>query len=75
MKPKRTATVSKKLSDDTLKNNARWNFFVEQCQIAWDDLSEEAKDFYCAMGNTQSKAEDINKAIDKAIIAVEKDSK
>ena len=59
------------LSNDTLKNSARWTFFIEQCQIAWDDLSEEAKDFYCAMGDVQSKSEDINDAIDKAIIAEE----
>jgi hypothetical protein len=62
----KTAVVSKKVSDSQLKNSDRWNFFLSQCAVEWDNLTDHSKDFFAVMGNTQSSEEDINKAIDLA---------
>lgn len=64
--PRKSATVSKKVSDTQLLNSQRWEAFVINCQIPWDDLDDNWKDFYASMGNTESSAEDINNAIDLA---------
>lgn len=61
------AVVSKKVSDEALKNNERWTFFLSQCSIEWDKLTDNSKDFFMVMGNTGSSAEDINNAIDLAM--------
>jgi hypothetical protein len=71
MKPKRTATVSKKLSDDTLKNNARWTWLLENYSKKWDDLSEEGRKFFEVLDICVNHAV-INDAIDKALTAEEK---
>jgi len=63
--PKRTV-VSKKVSDDDKLNSARWLFFLSQCSIDWESLSEESRDFFASMGNTESSEEDINNAVDLA---------
>lgn len=64
--PKKKAVVSRKVSDEQLKNSERWTFFLSQCAIEWDNLTDNSKDFFAVMGNTQSSEEDINKAIDLA---------
>lgn len=61
------AIVSKKVSDVQLKNHERWEFFLSQCAISWDSLSEESRDFFASMGSTESSAEDINNAVDLAM--------
>jgi hypothetical protein len=60
------AVVSKKVSNDALKNNERWTFFLSQCKVEWDNLSDNSKDFFMVMGNTESSEEDINNAMDLA---------
>lgn len=60
------AIVSKKVSDDALKNSERWTFFLSQCAIEWDSLSEESRDFFAVMGSTESSEDDINNAMDLA---------
>lgn len=63
----KTAVVSKKVSDTQLLNSQRWEAFVINCQIPWDDLSEPWKDFYETMAPNGASSEDIVKAIDAAI--------
>ena len=60
------AIVSKKVGDDALKNSERWTFFLSQCAIEWDNLTDHSKDFFAVMGDTQSSEDDINGAIDLA---------
>lgn len=60
------AIVSKKVGDDALKNSERWNFFLSQCAVEWDFLSEESRDFFAVMGSTESSEDDINNAMDLA---------
>lgn len=64
--PKKKAVVSRKVSDEQLKNSERWTFFLSQCEIEWDSLTDNSKDFFMVMGNTQSSEDDINSAIDLA---------
>lgn len=66
MKTPKRAVVSKKVSDDEKLNSARWVFFLSQCAIDWDSLSEESRDFFASMGSTESSEEDINTAVDLA---------
>jgi hypothetical protein len=64
---KKTAIVSKKVSDIQLKNHERWEAFVANCLIPWEDLNDSWKDFYCEMGNTESSEIHITKAIGVAM--------
>jgi hypothetical protein len=65
VKTKRIA-VSKRPSAEQIKNSERWLFFLSQCAIDWESLSEESRDFFASMGSTESSEEDINNAIDLA---------
>ena len=60
------AIVSKKVSDDALKNSERWTFFLSQCAVEWDNLTDNSKDFFMVMGSTDSSEDDINNAMDLA---------
>lgn len=66
MKTPRKAVVSKRVSEDEKINSLRWTFFLSQCKIEWDELTETSKDFFAVMGNTQSSEDDINNAMDLA---------
>lgn len=68
--PRKSATVSKKVTDAQLKNSERWTFFLSQCKVEWDNLSDNSKDFFAVMGSTESSEEDINNAIDLAMKGV-----
>lgn len=65
--PKKKAVVSRKVSDEQLKNSERWSFFLSQCAIDWESLSEESRDFFASMGSTESCGKDINNAVDLAM--------
>lgn len=60
------AVVSRKVSDIQLQNSERWTFFLSQCAIEWDSLTDNSKDFFMIMGDTQSSDDDINNAMDLA---------
>ena len=62
----KTAVVSKKVSDIQLKNSERWTFFLSQCAIEWDSLTDNSKDFFMVMGDVESSEDDINNAMDLA---------
>lgn len=66
MKTPRKAVVSKRVSEDEKINSARWTFFLSQCAIEWDNLTDHSKDFFAVMGSTESSEEDINNAVDLA---------
>lgn len=66
MKIPKKAVVSKRISDEEKLNAARWTFFLSQCSIEWDSLTDNSKDFFAVMGNTESSEEDINNAVDLA---------
>lgn len=66
MKVPKKAVVSKRVSDEEKLNSLRWNFFLSQCKVEWDNLSDNSKDFFAVMGNTDSSEEDINNAMDLA---------
>ena len=66
VKTKRIA-VSKRPSAEQIKNHERWEAFVKNCLIPWDDLNDLWKDFYSEMGNTESSEILITKAIDVAM--------
>lgn len=66
MKTPKRAVVSKKVSDDEKLNSLRWTFFLSQCAIEWDNLTDNSKDFFMIMGNTESSEDDINNAMDLA---------
>ena len=66
MKIPRKTVVSKRVSEDEKLNSLRWTFFLSQCAIEWDSLSEESRDFFATMGSTESSEDDINNAMDLA---------
>lgn len=66
MKTPKKVVVSKKITDQQILSAERWTFFLSQCAIEWDSLTEHSKDFFECMGNTQSSEEDINNAVDLA---------
>jgi hypothetical protein len=65
--PKKKAVVSRKVSDEQIQNSERWEAFVKNCLIPWEDLNDSWKDFYCETGNTESSEVHITKAIDVAM--------
>jgi hypothetical protein len=66
MKTPKRVSVAKRPSAEQIQNHERWTFFLSQCKIDWDSLSEESRDFFASMGSTESSEEDINNAIDLA---------
>lgn len=66
--PKKKAVVSKKVTDDEKLNSARWEFFLSQCAIEWDNLTDNSKDFFEAMGHQEYSAKQLNELIDKAMV-------
>lgn len=65
--PKKKAIVSKRPSAEQIQDSLKWDAFVTMCQVEWDNLSEEYKDFFEVVGNTKSSSEEINRAIEKAM--------
>lgn len=66
MKTPKRVSVGKRPSAEQIQNSERWTFFLSQCAIDWDSLSEESRDFFASMGSTESSEEDINNAVDLA---------
>lgn len=66
MKTPKRVSVSKRPSAEQIQNSDRWAFFLSQCTIEWDNLTDHSKDFFAVMGNTQSSEDDINNAMDLA---------
>lgn len=66
MKTPKRVSVAKRPSAAQIQNHERWTFFLSQCKVEWDSLTDNSKDFFMVMGNTQSSEEDINNAVDLA---------
>lgn len=67
MKTPKRVSVGKRPSAEQIKDSERWLFFLSQCAIEWESLTDNSKDFFMVMGNTDSSEEDINSAIDLAM--------
>ena len=65
VKTKRVS-VAKRPSAEQIQNHERWAFFLSQCAVEWDNLTDHSKDFFAVMGSTESSEEDINNAMDLA---------
>lgn len=66
MKTPKRVSVSKRPSAEQIQNSERWLFFLSQCAVEWDSLTDNSKDFFMAMGNVEPSEEEINNAIDLA---------
>lgn len=69
--PRKSATVSKKLTDEIVTNSSRWTTLLKMSIIHWDSLTEECKDFYYLQGDINTPLEELNKAIDEAAKSME----
>lgn len=67
MKTPKRISVAKRPSAEQIKNSERWTFFLSQCAIDWDSLSEESRDFFCGMGHQEYTPDQLNELIDKAM--------
>lgn len=65
--PKKSATVSVKVSKQQILDAQKWNEFVKHCQVAWESLSPAWQEFYYNMGETTASTELLNESISKAI--------
>lgn len=65
--PKKKVSVSKRPSAEQIQDSLKWNCFVTACQTDWDELSEDWKDAFELLGNTESTSDEINQAILKAM--------
>lgn len=65
--PKKSATVSVKVSQQQILDAQKWLQFVAHCQIAWEDLSPAWQEFYFAMGTTECTSDELNSLITIAI--------
>lgn len=65
--PKKSATVSVKVSKQQIIDAQKWNEFVTHCQIRWEYLSPAWQEFFYNMGDTGSSSELLNESINKAI--------
>lgn len=63
----KTVSVTKRPSTEQIQDSLKWNAFVTASQTDWDDLSEEWKDAFELLGNTESTSDEINQAILKAM--------
>lgn len=65
--PKKSATVSVKVSKQQILDAQKWNEFVTHCQAKWESLSPAWQEFFYHMGDTGSSSELLNESISKAI--------
>lgn len=65
--PKKSATVSVKVSQQQILDAQKWLQFVAHCQIAWEELSPAWQEFYYAMGTTECTSDELNSLITIAI--------
>ena len=68
--PKKSATVSVKVSQQQILDAQKWLQFVAHCQIRWECLSPAWQEFYFAMGTTECTSDELNSLI---MIAIEGD--
>jgi len=65
--PKKSATVSVKVTKQQILDAEKWLQFVAHCQIAWEDLSPAWQEFFYAMGTTECTSDELNSLITIAI--------
>lgn len=65
--PRKSSTVSVKVSQQQILDAQKWLQFVAHCQIRWEFLSPAWQEFYYNMGETTASTELLNESISKAI--------
>jgi hypothetical protein len=64
----KTAVVSKKVSDQQIKDAARWKAFIYASTLAYEYLSEEWLDFFSAQSDPTVAGTELVRLIDIAIL-------
>lgn len=64
---KKTAIVSKKITDEIVANANRWTQFIIHSGIRFEDLSDEWLSFYDAQADIISASTELVRLIDAAI--------
>lgn len=64
--PRKSATVSKKVSDQQIVDARRWNDFIRASGVPFSELTEEWKDFFDAQSDTATASFKLVKLIDIA---------
>lgn len=70
--PKKKAVVSRKVSDEQLKNAKRWEQFIIHSGIRFEDLSNEWVLFFDAQAEISTAQTELVRLIDMAIAKDEK---
>lgn len=66
---KKIQPIVESITEQQILNAKRWNCFIDACGVAWDDLSEEAKDFFYISGDIHTPASTLNDYMDQVLIA------
>lgn len=69
---KKTAVVSKKLTDEILANSNRWTQFIIHSGIRFEDLSDEWVQFFDSQSEISTASTELVRLIDIAILKDEK---
>lgn len=73
--PKKTAIVSKKLTDEIVTNAHRWTQFIIHSGIRFEDLSDEWVMFFDAQAEISTASTELVRLIDLAILKDVENSK
>lgn len=65
--PRKSATVSKKATEQDILNAKRWVAFEEACRAPFPTLTDEWNNFFIKMGDCNSKPGELSELIDIAI--------
>lgn len=68
----KTAVVSKKVSDEQIKNSNRWTQFIIHSGIRFEDLSDEWVQFFDQQAEITTASTELVRLIDLAIAKDEK---
>lgn len=70
--PRKSATVSKKMSDEILANSNRWTQFIIHSGVRFEDLSDEWVAFFDQQAEISTAQTELVRLIDLAILKDEK---
>lgn len=70
--PRKSATVSKKLTDEILANSNRWTQFIIHSGVRFEDLSDEWVRFFDQQSEISTASTELVRLIDLAILKDEK---
>jgi hypothetical protein len=70
--PRKSATVSKKLTDEIVANSHRWTQFIIHSGVRFEDLSDEWVQFFDQQAEISTAQTELVRLIDLAIAKDEK---